>query len=253
MKLLVQSDDYGITKAVSLGIVEGIKNGIIRNTGIFMNMPYTKECFEFIKPYLDNIAFGIDLNITTGSSLLSYDMIPSLVHEDGSFLTSSENRKLDNKENDFDHVKYEEVYLEFDAQIKEFINMTGKKPDYLHNHAYFTKTIFKVTKDLAEKYGIKCSLDLKPSQMGWYKYNADISEQIKDYGLIDYIVKDKNNYLKQDFGFLVTHCGYVDSTLLKLSSFSTCRVKDLEAITSEEVKRWIKENNVELITYKDLK
>ena len=40
--------------------------------------------------------------------------------------------------------------------------------------------------------------------------------------------------------------------LFDLSSFNLCRVKDLEALTSEEVKTWIKENHVELITYKDL-
>ena len=39
IQLLVQSDDYGITPGVSAGIREGIQNGIIRNTGIFINMP----------------------------------------------------------------------------------------------------------------------------------------------------------------------------------------------------------------------
>ena len=31
-KLLFQSDDYGISDAVSDGIIKGIKEGIIRNT-----------------------------------------------------------------------------------------------------------------------------------------------------------------------------------------------------------------------------
>lgn len=253
MKLLVQSDDYGITKAVSLGIIEGIKNGIIKNTGIFMNMPYVYECFEYIKPYLDQIAFGIDLNITTGKSLLKHEKIPSLTHFDGSFLTNSENRKLDNKINNFDHVNYDEVYLEFEAQIKKFIEMVGRKPDYIHNHAYFTDTIFKVTKDLGKKYNIISSLDFKTSKMGWYKYGADVAEQIKDYQLLDYILSDQDNFLKMEIGLLIVHCGYVDAQLLKLSSFSTCRVKDLEAITSNEVKKWIEDNDIELITYRDLK
>ena len=64
MKLLVQSDDYGITKAVSLGIIEAIKFGIVRNTGLFANMPWTEEVVGLIKPFLNNIAFGVDLNIS---------------------------------------------------------------------------------------------------------------------------------------------------------------------------------------------
>ena len=38
-----------------------------------------------------------------------------------------------------------------------------------------------------------------------------------------------------------------------LSSFNTCRVKDLEALTSDEVKQWVKDNHIELITFKDIK
>ena len=38
MKLLVQGDDYGFTKAVTYGIREGIQNGILRNTGLFTNI-----------------------------------------------------------------------------------------------------------------------------------------------------------------------------------------------------------------------
>ena len=34
MKLLLQSDDYGISRAVARGIVYGIDQGLIRNTGL---------------------------------------------------------------------------------------------------------------------------------------------------------------------------------------------------------------------------
>ena len=44
MKLLVQSDDFGITPAVSCGILEAIKKGIVRNTGLFANMPGRRMC-----------------------------------------------------------------------------------------------------------------------------------------------------------------------------------------------------------------
>ena len=104
MKLLIQSDDYGITKAVSLGIIEAIKNGLVRNTGLFVNMPWVEEVIELIKPYLDQIAFGLDLNISTGPSVLKKTEIPSLVLENGNFLTSSMNRSLDNEDNNFDHI-----------------------------------------------------------------------------------------------------------------------------------------------------
>ncbi len=253
MKLLIQSDDYAISRAVSLGIIHGIKNGVVRNTGIFMNMPYTEECFKWIEPYLDKIGFGIDLNLSTGYTVLSHNEVKGLTHEDGRFFSSSENRKMDNEANNFDHVNYEEAYKEFDAQIQKFIKMVGRKPDYIHNHAYSTKTILKVTQDLVEKYQVPYSKDFSYPAMGWYKFGEGLEGQIKDYGLIDYIINDVNGYLNKEIGLLVTHCGYVDSDIVNLSSFNTCRFKDLEALTSDEVKNWIKDNNIELITYKDIK
>lgn len=257
MKLLVQSDDYGITKAVSLGIIEAIKFGIVKNTGLFANMPWAEEIVELIKPYLNDIAFGVDLNISTGPALLSSSEIPGLVQNNGYFLTSSMNRALDTEQNNFDHVVYEEVYKEFEAQIQRYIQLVGKTPDYLHAHAYSTKTVAQVSRDLAKKYNIPYSVDLfehekmAPTDMGWYQFPPTPENQLKS-NLKDYIIEDKNNYLNHEYGALVCHCGYADSQLFEFSSFNLYRIKDLEAMTSIEVKEWFDTHDIELVTYKDL-
>ncbi len=257
MKLLVQSDDYGMTRAVAAGIVQGIKNGIIRNTGMFINMPWSSEVVEWIYPYLDQIAFGIDLNASTGSALLSHDEIPSLTHEDGSFLTSRENRALDTDENDHDHVNYAELYKEFDAQIKEFVELTGRLPDYLHGHAYLTKTSEKVIMDLAEKYNrpyagecIQRLYGRRYEKMSWVKM-GNAAEQLQS-DLKGYIFEHNAEWLQSEMIYLVTHCGYCDSELVDMSSFNVLRIKDLEALCSDEVKSWVKDNDIELITFKQL-
>ena len=160
MKLLVQSDDYGITRAVSLGCIHGIRNGVVKNTGMFANMPWIAECVDWIRPYLDQIAFGIDLNASTGPSILGHEKLPTLTHEDGTFLGSKENRALDTDENDHDHLAAhrDELYAEFKAQIERYIELVGHKPDYIHNHAYGTKTTDEVTRTLAKEYGVLCSV-----------------------------------------------------------------------------------------------
>ena len=256
MKLIVQSDDYGITPAVACGIIEGIKHGVIRNTGMFTNMPWAAECVEMIRPYLDQIAFGIDLNASTGSSLLGYDKVPGLCHEDGSFYTSRENKALDQDAPEHDHVDYDQVYAEFDAQIQKFIELVGRKPDYLHGHAYGTKTTFRASMDLAKKYGLLYSSQInaapgvKPAGMGWVVFGGPEAQMKED--LVSYITTDHDGLLESEYAYLITHCGYADAPLFKLSSFNALRVKDLEALCSDEVKQWIKDNNVELITIKDL-
>lgn len=258
MKFIVQADDYGMTRAVACGIIHGIKNGIVRNTGLFANMPWANECVEMIRPYLDQIAFGIDLNASTGPSLLGHDRLPNLTHEDGMFLSSKENRALDNEENDFDHVDEQEVYAEFDAQIQRFIELVGKKPDYIHGHAYGTKTTMKVISMLAKKYDVICTFDFNNfdgiynAPMSWYQWGGSPEKQLTQ-DLKGFILSNTKEFLSHDYVYLVTHCGYCDALLFDYSSFNTCRIKDLEALTSQEIKQWIVENDITLCNIKELK
>lgn len=255
MRLLFQSDDYGITRAVSQGIIHGIKYGVVRNTGLFSNMPWAQECVEWIRPYLDEIAFGIDLNASTGPSLLGYDKVPNLCHENGMFYTSRENRVMDTDENDHDHVDYDQVYAEFEAQVEKFIEIVGKAPDYIHGHAYGTKTTEKARRAIADKYGKPLTADFREpyapmGAMSWYTGRTP-EEQLKNDPL-GHIIRDKAGLLKKDLGYIITHCGYCDMEIFELSSFNTCRAVDLAAATSEELKAWIRDNNIELINFKQL-
>lgn len=261
MKLIVQSDDYGITRAQARGCIYGIEHGVVKNTGFFSNMPWAEEVFEWIKPHLNDIAFGIDLNASTGPSLLSHDKIPTLTHENGMFLGSRENRALDTDENDHDHLSdcAQELYDEFDAQIQKYISLLGHKPDYIHGHAYGTKTTAKVSQELAKKYGciwtssLMKRSDVAPSGMGWYAYGGSLENQLKE-DPIHYLTDDKGKMLSsgKEYGYVVLHTGFVDAELFDLSSFNICRAKDLECVCSEELKRWIKENQIECISMKDV-
>ena len=256
MILLFQSDDYGITRAVSQGIIYSITHGIVRNTGLFANMPWAEECVEWIRPYLDDIAFGIDLNASTGPSLLGYDKVPNLCHENGMFYTSRENRAMDTAENNYDHVNYEQVYAEFEAQTERFIALVGKAPDYIHGHAYGSKTTEKARRAIAEKYNRPLTADFrepyKPmGAMSWYTGKTP-EEQLNNDPL-GYITSDKGGLLNQELGYIITHCGWCDKELFELSSYNTCRAVDLAAATSDEIKAWVKDNDIELITFKDLR
>lgn len=207
--------------------------------------------------YLNDIAFGLDLNASTGPAILSKEKIPGLVQDNGYFLTSSMNKALDTDENDHDHVVYDEIIKEFEAQIHRFIELVGKKPDYLHGHAYGTKTTMKASLHLAAKYGIPYSMQIAENDkmtnpgMGWYIFPPTLDNQAKS-SLEDWLLEDKGNILDKEYAFLVTHCGYVDAELLELSSFNLYRPMDLKGVTSTKVKKWIKDHNIELITYKDL-
>lgn len=253
MKLLIQSDDYGITRAVSRGIIHGIEHGLIRNTGIFTNMPWFKECAEWIKPYLKKIALGIDLNISTGSAVLSHEQIPSITKDDGSFFSSSELRKKNDGEIDLNDVE-----KEFEAQIERYIELFHKEPDYVHPHAFINEKILNIEKRLAEKHHsilsgvfwkeLGCP-GLEEVLMPWYIYPVTYENQL-NCSLKDYILSSLDEWEKRECVVIVCHAGYVDHELMGLSSFNLLRMKDLEALTDKEVLRKIEERNVQLISFR---
>lgn len=260
MKLLVQSDDYAISPAVARGILYGIENGIIRNTGMFMNMPWSVECGKLIMPYLDKIALGIDLNLTTGTPLTKPDLIPSLVQDNGAFHTSNESRTLDAKAKNQEHAVLEEVILELENQIKRFVELFGRKPDYVHPHAYATPAIIHAESELAKAYGIPFSLDVFHKifklettlpKMEWYLKPATPENQLKS-SLKTYILMHSEELLKKDYSLIVGHMGFVDHNLMKLSSYNLYRISDLEAVTSPEIVKWVEDNQIELISYRNL-
>ena len=167
---------------------------------------------------------------------------------------------MDNDENDHDHLAEcrDELYREFDAQIRRFIEITGRKPDYIHNHAYGTKTTADVTQQLSEKYGVMtttqftCRDDVKAVGMGWYGFGGPEAQLKGDPA--EYLVNDKEGILNSDceYAYVVTHCGYVDAQLFALSSFNTCRCMDLEGMCSERLKTWLKQHHLTITSFKEI-
>lgn len=259
MKLLLQADDYGISPAVALGIIHGIRHGLIRNTGLFSNMPWAAQCVEWIRPLLSDIAFGLDLNLTTGAPLSPPESIPSLVREDGGFHSSGESRKLD-AEQGSDHADPRDVLRECEAQLQAFVDLVGRQPDYIHPHAYTTPRILDVQRTLCRQYGIPFSSDVWKNLAGfdvanyripWYQKPATLENQAAS-SLRNYILEHGEELLTREVGILAGHMGYLDRELLELSSYTLYRPNDLAGVTDPEVLAWVRDNSVRLITYRDL-
>ena len=87
MKLLVQGDDFGFTRGVTLGIVDSIDRGILRNTGLFTNMPSAPFAVSFMKDR-PHVCFGIDFNLVSGPSVSDPKTIRHLVDDNGEFIRS---------------------------------------------------------------------------------------------------------------------------------------------------------------------
>lgn len=269
MKLLVQGDDYGFTKGVTYGILDAIDNGILRNTGLFANMPYAPwACSEM--PARPQACFGIDFNMVSGPSTVDPKEIPHLVDENGEFIRSGvriRDPRFQTEEGRREMFPFDETYRELRAQYDRFVELTGKKPGYLHGHSisheHYREAINKISQDegvpysqdIREKYHFASIFELKRQRgeisLASQKKVFDPNDQLNKNPLKD-VLDNWDWLLQQEYVMIGGHPGYLDAELLGLTTLSIERVRDHEMCTSAELMRRIKEDGVELITYYDL-
>ena len=265
-RLLMQSDDYGITGAVSAGIRTAIEFGLIRNTGLFVNMPASEKAARDILAY--DVCLGIDINYVCGKPVSDPARVPHMVDEKGDFISSGKMAKRSkllhmDKLNlistfEEDPYPYKEVLLETENQVKRFIELTGKKPEYMHPHSLMSDNCYRAAREIAEKYGIFHSLDM----MHRYRILPGTFDGAKGSGIeaqMEYDVKGNLicNALptmgSEETCYFICHCGWVDYELFGYTTLTLRRLKDLYAVTDPELKEYIMKNDIQLITYRDIK
>lgn len=263
MRLITKGDDYGFTKAVTLGIIEGIDNGILRNTGLFTNMPAAKLAAQLMKGR-EFACFGIDFNLVSGPCVSNPKDIPHLVDENGWFIRSGiriKDPRWQTEEGRREMFPAEEVYREIRAQFDRFVELTGENPGYLNGHSLSYETFREAIHQLSEETGVMFSNDiiekLNIKRYGTRRSTAsknktfDPLEQLNK-PVLQYVLEDSEEMLKSEYGMIGGHPGYVDAELLSLTSLSLERVRDLEMLTVPEIKKLIEENNIELVTFAQL-
>lgn len=256
MKLLFQADDFGLCESTACGIMKGIRKGIIRNTGLFVNMPSSEYAANLIRD-VDGIALGIDFNLVAGKPVSNSEDVGSLITETGDFISSKVRTEQMLKTNQ-DPYLYDETLLELENQYHCFVELIGRKPDYLHGHSLITPTIIRVIRELGQKYNVPVSFDIWKEknvyciESSWTPKPFLLEDQIKT-NVEENLLKVLPDALQHDLCMFICHAGFVEEELFKYSSYTMIRAKDLMAATSDKVKEFINQNNVELITYKDLK
>lgn len=265
-RLLIQSDDYGITRAVSDGILRGIQEGVIRNTGMFVNMGSSEKAAMQIKNA--NVCLGIDINYVAGKPVTAPARIPHLVKEDGTFFSSGEIMKRNRLEKiegiiyyfEKDPYPYEEILLETENQVKRFYELMGRWPEYLHPHSVCTPNTERAAREVADKYHIFHSTRMMNSPTYKclpgaivLKKGVSLEEQLKQDVEQEFLTISLPALKEGETGYYIFHCGYADADLMEVSSLNVKRMLDLKAALSEQVKAYIAEKGIELITYRDLK
>lgn len=227
-KLIVNADDFGVTESVNRGIIYGFKNGIITSTSLMVKRPYAKEAAKLAK---ENPNLGVGLHF-------------EIIGDDNQILRGIKKVMAYLQVGVFQKEKAKKQFFE---QIKLFKKLVGKMPTHIdgHYHVHKLPAALPFIKEFSQKYKIPLRAVGKVNFIN--QFSTDNFNDATKENLIK-ILKNLPNGVSE----LMTHAGYSSDELRKTSSMSDIREIELKVLTSPEIKKVIKEEKIQLISWKDI-
>lgn len=210
MKLIINADDFGLSKSISDGILLGIKEEYITSTSIMANMPFAEYA---VRKAIENgiNCIGLHINLTVGKPIIENN---NLINNEGAFYYNRE--QIENPK-----LTYQDAYNEIMAQMDIVSKYSyGKlKLDHLdtHHHLMDNPNIRQAIIDISKKFnlpirknnvkGIKCP-DILYKDFTINNVNVDsIRNMIETY-------KNENVVVE-----LMTHAGFIDEYTKSVTSY----------------------------------
>jgi predicted glycoside hydrolase/deacetylase ChbG (UPF0249 family) len=245
LELIINADDLGLTAGCNAGIIRAMLTGVVTDTTLMINTVHADAAVKALKDNNIN-QVGLHLNLTYGPPVLSVASVPSLVNGTGKF-----HRKIAQS---IGGINLEEAERELRAQLARFLT-TGLGLTHLdsHHHAHSYPGLLDIAIKLAKEQGVPLR------QTG-----NEVKAKIKAAGVAttDSICLDfydsgasKDNLQKILAGHqagvleIMCHPAREDEEINIISSYNTCRSRELAILTDEEIKDYIRKRNIELVNF----
>ena len=259
MKLIINADDYGCTIPVSLGIIEGMKYGVITSTSAIISCKYFQQMATYALEHGIN-HMGVHCILTMVKPTLPLEQVTTLVNEQGNFFSRAE--FMDRK------VSVAQARTEIENQIKIFL-ATGLKLDHLDTHHCFwlkDEEFFQMLLEIAEKYQVPLRNEIvrKDKQRAQEYLGKLTAKEVKvpddlyfNHGTPHHTISDIKKFLfeamlESEVVEIGCRPGHSDDYLRSISVLNDEREIDLDVMTSKELKNFITQNRIELIDYTEI-
>ncbi|MGH4050627.1 MAG: ChbG/HpnK family deacetylase [Clostridium sp.] len=240
--LIFNADDFGYSKGINYGIIEAHKRGVLTSATLMVNMSGTLHAVELMKG-LKAMDVGLHLNISLGKPLTSGK---TLVDEKGNFM------KPDNLPDDYKY-DLEELRNEIWTQYNRYIELVGKKPSHIDSHLFSSDKVPQMRK-LSVELAIEKEIALRNYDIDLYHHVEFVN--YRNYNAkptLDYVAEYFSDIIKHEYVEIMTHPGFVDIEVYNNSSYNIQRAIELEFLTSIQISELIKKNNINLISYSDVR
>lgn len=252
IQLILRADDVGYSEAVNYGIAKTVKEGLIGSVGLMPNMPSAAHGLALLEG--TGVCIGQHTNICIGRPCADPARIPSLLDENG-FLKSSRTYREAWKKGECFTV-LEEMVLEIEAQYQRFVQLTGRQPQYFEGHAVLSKHLMQGLEIVAQRHGLKYNNMYPGDETGTFGGRpvaaCPMRSMEQDYDPVQSL-KDAVLHARTDMpNVFVCHPGYLDAYLLRSSSLTVNRTKEVEMLCDPAMRSWLEEHDVQLLRYSDL-
>jgi predicted glycoside hydrolase/deacetylase ChbG (UPF0249 family) len=265
--LIIHADDLAIAHSEDTASLEALDKNYVTSASIIVPGPWLTEVAAYAKAHPDadlglHLALTSEWNTFRWGSVESKNKVPSLLDAAGALWPLTENVAKS--------AKPEEVEREYRAQIERAL-AAGIRPTHLDTHmgsALATPEILAIYVKVAHEYHLPMLAPRIPGDA--LKLSALLTG--KDVMLDSVVIaspsvpadKWKEFYLdaiknlKPGLHEIIVHLGHDDSELQAVmvdhpDYGSAWRQRDLDVVSSPDLKKALQENHVILIKWKDLK
>ncbi|WP_039057197.1 chitin disaccharide deacetylase [Enterobacter sp. Bisph1] len=248
--LIVNADDFGLSKGQNYGIIDSFRHGVVTSTTALVNVDAVEHAVLLCQqvPWL---GVGLHFSLTLGKPLTP---MPGLAREGqlGKWLWQLAQE---------DALPLGEIARELEAQYQRFIALFGQKPTHLdsHHHVHMIPQILPLVAEFADRHGIALRLDrpaLSPDAVlpaglrstdGFSSafYGESISEALFLQALDDSTARGETTLE------MMCHPAFIDNTL-RTSGYCFPRLTELEVLTSQTLKYAIAERGYRLGSFLDI-
>lgn len=247
INIIINSDDFGLSKSINRGIIDSYNLGLISSTTIMMNMPDVEDAIFLYKNIKDNkLGLGVHLNITVGKPLATN--VDSLTDDNGKFHSplSIKSGKVT--------LKYEDVYKELKTQIEKLLSYKIEL-DHIDCHHFMEENeiVFQAMTTLASEYnvGLRVLDSCREKFNTTENFSTDVfcdkfHQSTATYKtILNYVDENQDKESIE----IMTHLGYIDEDTKTKTSYIS-REDEIEEL--KKLKQTGFYAKVNLINYKQL-
>jgi predicted glycoside hydrolase/deacetylase ChbG (UPF0249 family) len=265
--LIVHADDLGMAHSVNVATMKAFESGLVNSGSIMVPCPWLSEIATYARanPQAD---LGLHLTLTSEwtnfrwGPVSSKDRVSSLLDKDGYFYLTESDAAA--------HADPKQVEIEIMAQIEKARSL-GIQPTHLDSHMgtlYQSKELLEVFLRVARSQKLPVRV-----ARSWFSRADILPESLKqDDVYIDRVLDINPGVTPQDWAKfysealkklepgvteVVIHLAYDDAEM-QGATFNhpnwgaAWRQRDLEFFTSDAFRKLIQENQIKLITWREL-